>query len=269
MFARAGYAEGMRIWVIALALLASFPGWADSQFRIKKMLRTDVPPGKGQCDIRLQVDGEIEASIRGDTVSLRTLSGREARDDGSECSMPMPIRDVRGFNFQVVDSRNEIRLVQPPDPHNNSTATVHIRDADAGYGRYLFRLTWIADAGADSFDHPGIDSRAGDGFIWNNVIHYAGRGSGSAAYNDTDVRRLMDVSLDIDRAGHAILAFRTEKKGSMVLNGMVIDREGDRLKVDAMTEDRRLRGSLYISVNEGAATVRSVDMDGTDGRDRR
>jgi len=56
------------------------------------MTRNDVPFGKGQCDIRLQVDDEVEVTLRGDTVFIRTISGRDAFDDGSECNEPVPER---------------------------------------------------------------------------------------------------------------------------------------------------------------------------------
>src|SRR5450755_1630801 len=101
----------MRKWVIGLALLAAIPSWSDTRFRVARMTRNDVPLGKGQCDIRLQVDNEVEVAVRGDMVVSRTLAGQDARDDGSECNFPLPDRDPRGFSFQVIDSRNEIRLV--------------------------------------------------------------------------------------------------------------------------------------------------------------
>ena len=50
------------------------------------MTRDDIPSGKGQCDIRLAVDGEVEVSVRGDMVYVRTISGRDALDEGSECN---------------------------------------------------------------------------------------------------------------------------------------------------------------------------------------
>ena len=78
------------------------------------MTRDDVPLGKGQCDIRLQVDNEVEVHMRGDQVTVRTISGQEARDDGSECNAPLPNRDVGGFSFEVKDSRNEIRMLAEP-----------------------------------------------------------------------------------------------------------------------------------------------------------
>jgi hypothetical protein len=66
-------------------IVAVLPVLGDTQFSTKRMTRDDVPVGKGQCDIRLQIDQEAEVRVRGDLVSIRTFSGREARDDGSEC----------------------------------------------------------------------------------------------------------------------------------------------------------------------------------------
>src|ERR1051325_3040993 len=109
----------MRKWVLSLAVLAAIPAWADSRFRIARMTRNDVPFGKGQCDIRLQVDNEVQVALRGDTVSIRTLAGQEARDDGSECNLPLPDRMIRGFPFEVKDSRNDIRLLEEPSRRNN------------------------------------------------------------------------------------------------------------------------------------------------------
>ena len=92
----------------ALFFFLALPAMADTQFRARQMNRNDVPPGQGQCDIRLQVDGEVEVSVRGQTVFVRTISGREARDDGSECNAPLPEGNLRGFNFEVKDQRGYI-----------------------------------------------------------------------------------------------------------------------------------------------------------------
>lgn len=258
-----------------MAALACLPASADSQFRVRQTTHPDVPSGKGQCDIRLQVDEEVEAALRGDIVFLRTLSGREARDDGSECTLPLPSREIRGFTFEVKDKRNQIRLVERPESRNNFAAIVRILDTDSGYGRYRFRLSWIAGGepgpGAHILDGPAPgpeDRRAGDGFVWNNVTHYGGRGAGSAVYNDEDPLRLSGVSLDIDRGGHATVSFQTGRGRAMVLNGAVIGRDGEHIKIDAAADDGRLHGALSVTVDDGKETVRSLEMEATDGHDR-
>ena len=105
------------------------------------MTRNDVPLGKGQCDIRLQVDGEAEVSVEGDRVLIRTISGRDARDDGSECNEPLPYGEVRNFAYEVRDSRGEIALLDQPS-RRSGRVVVRIRDSQGGEGRYHFRLTW-------------------------------------------------------------------------------------------------------------------------------
>ena len=237
------------------------------------MTRDDVPRGKGQCDIRLQVDDQVEVSVRGDQVFIRTISGREARDDGSECNAPLPRGEVPGFNFEIMDRRNEIRLVAPPDRRNDFTAVVFIRDSDGGYGRYHFRLSWALFAGND---RPRDDDRrrdsddrgsGGGGFVWNNVVNFRGNGRGSAVYNDADLQRLGDVSVDIDRGRRISVVFRIERGRPIVFNGFVVAREGGRLKADMATEDGRLRGPMYLVVDD-RGNVSNVTMEANDGHDR-
>jgi hypothetical protein len=263
--------------IVLLAAAAAVPAVADTQFRIRQMTRDDVPYGKGQCDIRLQVDGEVEASVRGDSVYIHTLRGQDARDDGSECNMPLPRRDIAALNFEVKDSRNEIRLVQRPDRRSDYAAVVYIRDSSSGFGRYHFRISWDAlatetrgggppERRRDFNDRPPEDSRGG--FAWNNVVNFRGEGRGSAVYNDNDLRQLRDVRVDIDRGGRIQVAFRADRGGAVVFNGAVVAREGGRLKADVSSENGRLRGPMWLSVDDRFQTVSRVTLEASDGRDR-
>ena len=258
-----------RMGIALLALGLALPALADTRFQVRRMTRDDVPRGKGQCDIRLQVDDQVEVSLRGDTVLVHTLSGREARDDGSECNAPLP-RDVAGFRFEVMDSRNEIRLTEPPDRRNDFSARVFIRDNDGGYGRYHFRVSW--DMFATGNDRPprrDYDDRPpGGGFVWNNVVNFHGDGRGSAVYDDRDLLRLFDVNVDIDRGGRIRVAFRAERGRTLVFTGAVVAREGDRLKADMASDDGRLRGPMFLAIAEGRQEVRNVTLEATDGRNR-
>src|SRR5438105_6484481 len=144
--------KAMRLSAL-MVLAAALPALADLRFQVRRMTRDDVPLGKGQCDIRLQVDNEVEVHMRGEQVTVRTISGQDARDDGSECNAPLPNRDVGGFSFEVKDSRNEIRLLAEPSRRNDYEAVVRIRDGSGGFGRYHFRLSW---------DMTGNDYRSGN-----------------------------------------------------------------------------------------------------------
>ena len=130
---------------VALLLVVSVPALADTQFKARRMTRGDVPLGKGQCDIRLRIDSEAEVSVRGDLVSIRTISGRDGRDDGSECNEPLPERNMDGFNFEVLDRRGDIVLLSEPSRRSGFRAVVRIRDNEGGEGRYHFRLSWRMD----------------------------------------------------------------------------------------------------------------------------
>src|SRR5262245_40717145 len=112
----------IRLLLPLLCFLLGVPVLADTQFRVRRMTRNDVPLGQGQCDIRLQIDNEAEVSVRGDMVYIRTISGRDGRDDGSECNEPLPGRNLEGFRYEVRDSRGEIRLLSEPSPRNGYSA---------------------------------------------------------------------------------------------------------------------------------------------------
>lgn len=259
----------MRNWVMILAVLAAIPACADTRFRVRQMTRNDVPQGKGQCDIRIDVDNEVEVTVRRDMVLVRTLSGRDARDVGSECNAPLPDRDLRGFNFEVTERRNEIRLLEEPSRRNDFSTIVRIRDGAGGMGRYAFRLSWDIGGGGGfrrDDDRPG-ERRGGEGFAWNNTINFHGEGRGAAIFNESGERRLFEVTVDIDRGARISVTFRTARGGPLSFTGSVIGREGGRLKADVMSEDRRLRGPMFISVDD-RQNVNAITLEATDGRDR-
>jgi len=150
-----------RTGIVIVGLLCALPALADTRFTARRMNRNDVPAGKGQCDIRLQVDDQVEVSVQADRVNVRRISGQESRDDGSECNQPMP-DNPQGFTFEVKDSRNEIRMIEEPSRRNGGRALVMIRDTGGGFGRYHFRLSWqlagyVPERGPDRRDDRGPD----------------------------------------------------------------------------------------------------------------
>ncbi len=246
-------------WFVMLGVC--MPAMAGTRFQARQMTRNDVPAGKGQCDIRLQVDGEVEVTVRKDRVEVRTLSGQNARDDGSECNVPLPSADVRGFRFEVMDRRGEIRLVEEPEKRNGFGAVVHIRDSAGGAGRYHFRLSWATKSYA--FDKPP----AGPGFSWNNALSFTGNGRGVAVTEGRDRVPLLQVTMEIDRAGKVAIWFRCEHGRPLMFTGQVLASENGKLKADTMSEDHRLRGPMWITVDR-KQQVESVSLEATDGQER-
>ena len=245
--------------------LAAIPACADTRFRARHMTRNDVPAGKGQCDIRLQVDGQVEVAVRGDMVIIHTISGQDARDDGSECNFPLPGREVRGFNFQAIESRNEMRLAEPPSGHNDFAAMVQIRDSSGGFGRYRFRLSW--ETGPVSELQREAAGRRDEGFTANNAINFRGRGLGEVRIDGNPSRRLQDATIDIDRGGRVVVSFRTEGPRPIVFTGSVIAREEGRLKGDMVTEDGRLHGPMFLSM-DARQNIINITLEATDGQER-
>jgi len=240
---------------------------ADSRFQVRRMTRDDVPAGKGQCDIRLQVDNQVEVSVRGDMVYIRTIAGQDARDDGSECNAPLPSRDIQGFNFEVKDSRGDIRLLSEPNRRNDFGAIVAIHDSSGGFGRYHFRLSWAITGSDYRPGPPPSDRPPAPGFSWNNVINFRGQGQGRAVWENAGDLRLMDCNIDIDRGGRIIAVFRAERGRSLTFRGQVMSQEAGRWKADVADEQGRLRGPLWFSV-DARNMVNTISLEATDGRER-
>jgi len=73
--------------------------------------------------------------------------------------------------------------------------------------------------------------------------------------------------VDIDRGGKVVVSFRTERGRPMLFTGSLMADEGGRLKADMATEDHRLRGPMYLSVDD-RRNINSITLEATDGRDR-
>jgi hypothetical protein len=146
---------GMFLGMISIPLLG------DSTFQVRIMNRRDIRPGVGQCDIRVVVDNEANVSLTGDTVSMRTIQGRESRDAGSECNAPLPRGTVDGFRFQVIDGRGQVALLSQPS-FRSGGAIVRIRDSDSGESRYHFRISWNEPGYTTDRDYRQNDGRYGN-----------------------------------------------------------------------------------------------------------
>lgn len=231
------------------------------------MTRDDIPLGKGQCDIQLQVDGEAEVTVRRDMVVIHTLSGREPRDEGSECNAPLPDRDILGFQFQITEKRNDMALLAEPSRRNNFSAVVRIRDSSGGEGRYRFRLTWQM-TGGDDFGRSGRgpipdERRGGPEPGFNSPVHFSGPGRGSSTLSAYGGQQLSIATVDIDRAGKVTVSFRGETERPLVFTGTIVGREGPEYRADVATEDHRLRGPMFFTI-AGPNEIRAIRFEGGD-----
>ena len=67
-----------------------------------------TPAPEGRCEIRVWVDNHAEARMRGDVIFVRTLKGSKGRDEGNECSQPLPYNSVLGFQMRQTAGRNRV-----------------------------------------------------------------------------------------------------------------------------------------------------------------
>lgn len=266
--------------LLASACLAALPALADSRFQARRMTRGDVPFGKGQCDIRVRVDGEVEVSVRGDTVEVRNFRGRGATDAGSECNEPLP-RNPRDFRFDVRDSRGDIRLLTEPSPRSGGAAVVRIRDSEGGTGRYHFRLSWditARDRPPDNRDrdyrrerdrdYPRDRSSDYGEPRWNRRLFFTGRGDGTYEHDRHARERIYNVVVRVEPNGSVSVSFDRERRGRLNFTGRVTRfRSDDEIVAEVTGGDGDiLRGSMHIYLYDNNR-VRSIDMGGRDGRD--
>jgi hypothetical protein len=273
--------KACRSGILLVALYAGLPAWADTQFRAGHLTRNDIPRGKGQCDIRLIVDEDVEVTVRGDFVTVRTLNGRDARDDGSECNAPLPNRKPEDFLFEKKDGRGEVRLIEGPSRRSDYQAVIRIHDGDSGEGKYHFRLSWRLDDGHDfhssdrrpnSFDDDAPSRvegpHEGGGLAWNNTFHSGGRGRGFSTWNGKDSDSFTEASVDIDRGGKIFVSFRTDRGKPLTFSGSLMAPEGEMLKADITSGDRAdLRGPMYLS-RDAKGSIYRITADITNGQDR-
>jgi len=232
------------------------------------MTRDDVPIGKGQCDIRLRVDGEVEVSVRGDVVYVRNILGRGARDDGSECNDPFPARNIQGFGFEVHEGRGDVRLLSPPSRATDFAAVVRIRDREGGDARYRFRLTWALAGG---YSRGGGDLRPpfpGRGRPdWNEIVEFRGRGSGTYMRSGERRRSLDNAEVSVDRDGRVRVRFDTSFGPPLAFVGRISSMDRSILTAEVVAGDQTmgLRGPMIITL-DNRRQVASVTMQGTAGR---
>ncbi len=145
----------MAVAGLGVFLGLGIPAMANVNFTVKKMTRTDVPRGEGQCDIRLRVDDEVEFALRGNRVETRTLSGRDPQDVGSECNFPLPVGRVNNLRWEQRDGRGRAELIEEPSRRNGMRAVFNVRDPQGGDGRYHVRIKWDLAGSSESGGSSG------------------------------------------------------------------------------------------------------------------
>jgi hypothetical protein len=169
-----------KILLFAATLCASTAafGQYETQMHVRRQPGWDARTREGRCDIRLWVDNRAEVRLRGDAVFVRTVEGAKGRDEGSECSQPLPFNSVRGFQIRQTAGRNRVELAQEPGRMNNFTAMFAIEDRQGGGDTYAFEVSWQAEPNVTAAPAPFFDDvRACQDAVRQRFLAQNGRGS--------------------------------------------------------------------------------------------
>src|SRR6202040_3068644 len=130
----------MRQTLLVIVTAAAMAGAMAAQtYPRRATLRGGGSPDRGKCTIEVVVDGAAEVEVRGDSATLRTISGQPAQWRRFECTGPMPVNPAN-FHFSGVDGRGRQELIR--DPRNGGVAVVQIEDKDGGAEGYTFDINW-------------------------------------------------------------------------------------------------------------------------------
>jgi len=116
----------------------------------------------GHCVGEVVVDGAADLQIRGDTASIRDVSGQQPQIRRFECTSPVPANASLRAN---VNGRGNARVVAMPS--NGSPAVIHIEDREGGASTYQFDIAWGNEQGYNRQGYnqgppPVVDRRESD-----------------------------------------------------------------------------------------------------------
>ena len=137
---------------LTVVTAAALAGSAGAQQRRATMIaggNGDV----GRCYAEVRVDGSAEVEIRGDTATLRDLSGQQPQWQRFDCTGPIPAN----ANLRLTaNGRGRTELVGAPQ--NGGPAVVRMQDPEGGAQVYQFELSWNNGQGYEG-NNPEIPGR--------------------------------------------------------------------------------------------------------------
>jgi len=131
-------------FLLTVVSAAALAGSAGAQQRRAAMI-AGGNENAGRCYAEVRVDGAAEVEIRGDTATLRDLSGQQPQWQRFECTGPMPAN----ANLRLTaNGRGKTELVGTPQ--NGGPAVVRIQDPEGGAQVYQLELSWNSGQGYQS-----------------------------------------------------------------------------------------------------------------------
>ena len=117
---------------------------------------------KGQFDLKLRIDQEVDVRVQGAKIRYEVLKGREPSDDGSEYSQEIPRAIFKKFEVEKKDGRGNILVLEKPSIQNDFSLRLRFVDpkgGDDGYPRSNQMGTREAPSPTQPEAPDGPDSR--------------------------------------------------------------------------------------------------------------
>ncbi len=96
----------------------------------------------GTVQFRLWVDGSLEATISGDRIGYRVLSGAPYRDATHHFSSPLPRTTLSSLDLEVRQGRGRVQILEAPSPENGYSIRLRIDDPKPSGETYHVVLHW-------------------------------------------------------------------------------------------------------------------------------
>lgn len=101
----------------------------------------DTNPVSGHLFWRGTVDDVIRLTMRGNSITQTTMSGRSYPDGVYNFTTPLPRRNVN-VQIDMKKGRGDVQVVQQPSRANDYTTVIEIRDRDGGAREYQLDIYW-------------------------------------------------------------------------------------------------------------------------------
>lgn len=134
LYFQQGYTDGFdnrpRRYDFALDTTPTYPG------------NPGTGTGTGSLSWRGRIDDRANLVIRGGTVTIETISGRNSETTYQSFNGVLPSGRASVLNARKTSGRGEILVTQNPDRSNNYTAIIQIYDPRDGADNYAIDISW-------------------------------------------------------------------------------------------------------------------------------
>lgn len=95
-----------------------------------------------------RVDDRANIVIRGNSITIETVSGNGAQTTYQNLSRPLP-RRATIVSAEKAEGRGDVTVIQQPSQFNNYTAIIQVYDRSGGAGNYRVDISWAGSSNVE------------------------------------------------------------------------------------------------------------------------